>query len=106
MNIRFEYLYRDYGNNKLGGSVVFRNKTHRNLKDLNMEIANVLGAEQSFIAEQAGIPPLSFDRYDRELDHIWHEFGSISLTADKATDNGDRDITELISSLGKAHIVV
>jgi len=40
MNILFEYLYRDAGNNKKWGEVVFHNKENINLTVLNDKLRN------------------------------------------------------------------
>jgi hypothetical protein len=42
MNIRFEYLYRDAGNFKKWGEVIFSNKNNRDANDLEKQAKSVL----------------------------------------------------------------
>ena len=74
MNIEFSYLYRDAGNFKNFGTVVFANKNQTSLEKLNEMIKQRLVDEMFFDAVNTSVPSLFFDDYDEELDHDWHEF--------------------------------
>jgi len=74
MNIRFEYLYRDAGNYKIWGELVFTNRKNLDVTDLNSRLIAQLISNQFFEAEKVAIPRLRFENYDETLDHGWHEF--------------------------------
>lgn len=75
----FEYLYRDAGNFKAHGAVLFEGSLEEH------ELARVrtrFGADGLFIAEQIGIPPLYVELYrwsdgPTRDDHCWHELWDI-----------------------------
>ena len=99
MNIEFSYLYRDAGNFKNFGTVVFANKNQTSLEELNEMIKQKLIDEMYFDAFNASVPSLFFDDYDEELDHDWHEFECISEVETMPTDADARDISVFISTL-------
>ena len=99
MNIEFSYLYRDAGNFKNFGTVVFANKNQTSLENLNEMIKQKLIDEMYFDAFNASVPSLFFDDYDEELDHDWHEFECISEVETMPTDVDARDISAFISTL-------
>jgi hypothetical protein len=99
MNIRFEYLYRDGGNFKNWGEVVFFNP-HNVGADVAMSMAkNVLIDQAYFVARKARVPDLHFREHDEELDHGWHEAHAFQPTDDAANDAQSRSIEEFIVSL-------
>ena len=99
MNVRFEYLYRDAGNFKSWGEIVFSNL--RNISsDLVAEMAaDVLIDHAYFVASKASVPDLHFSEHDEELDHGWHEVHTFQSTDDAPNDSQGRDIEEFIESL-------
>ena len=99
MNIEFSYLYRDAGNFKSFGTVVFTNKNQTSLEKLNEMIKQRLIDEIYFDALNASVPSLFFDDYDDELDHDWHEFECISEVETMPNDADARDISAFISTL-------
>lgn len=96
MNIAFEYLYRDAGNNKIWGEVIFRNTNNIDVLLLDTKIKNALIDKEFFVASQIGLPTLQFENYDEELDHDWHEYSTVKETKSNPTDNADRDICDFI----------
>lgn len=105
MNIRFEYLYRDAGNFKNWGEVVFSNP-----HDVAAEIAasmaeNVLIDRAFFVASKADVPDLHFPEYNEELDHGWHEVHAFLPTDEPSNDARARSIDEFLESLRSASIV-
>lgn len=105
MNIRFEYLYRDAGNFKNWGEIVFSN--HRNIPaDIVASMAeHVLIDHAFFVASKAGVPDLHFADHNEELDHGWHEVYGFQSTDDPPNDMRDRNIEEFIESLHSASVV-
>jgi hypothetical protein len=99
VNILIEYLYRDAGNNKIWGDVVFSNRMNLDISVLECELRNALIDGEFFITENVGLPSLRFDRYDEELDHGWHEFFSIKKTENHPNDDLGRDIYDFIGIL-------
>ena len=96
MNIIVEYLYRD--NNKIWGEALFSNKSNLGLHDLLKMIKEKLIDGEFLIAEQVGLTPLRFEKYDPELDHGWHEFSDIRLS-DEQSGECKEDIMQFIDHL-------
>lgn len=99
MNILVQYLYRDAGNNKIWGHVVFSNRMNFDISELDKNIKNALLDGEFFIAEDVRLPSLHFDRYDAELDHGWHEYFSIENTENSPNDDSERDVCDFLSML-------
>jgi hypothetical protein len=103
MNIRFEYLYRDAGNFKNWGEVVFSNP-----RDLDAELIIALADRALidrayFVANKVGVPDLHFPEHHNELDHGWHEAHSFQPTLEAPNDREDRSIEEFLESMRSAH---
>ncbi len=99
MNICFEYLYRDAGNFKNWGEVVFVNPNNLKPDELNSLVENLLIDHLYFVAEKANVPSLYFEKQVSHLDHGWHEFSRFSATEEIASDSLSRDIDVFIESL-------
>jgi hypothetical protein len=99
MNIQFEYLYRDAGNNKKWGEVIFTNKKNVDKKSLVKQLENGLIDEEFFIGEKSRLPKLEFLKIDPELDHDWYEFHSLEETNSQQNDKENRDIEKFISDI-------
>lgn len=102
MNIRLEYLYRDSGNFKNWGEVIFINKNNYDPLYLEKEAEKLLMDGMFFIADKAKVPNLRFHDYKESLDHNWHEFRSFQSCPSETTDLYSRDITEFIESFKSA----
>lgn len=76
-NIRFTYLYRDAGNYKQFGGVLFSNPNGRPLIEIDRAIRAALIDGEFFDARKLQVPDLRIDEWDDELDHVWHEFESV-----------------------------
>ncbi len=99
MNIRMEYLYRDAGNYKNWGEVVFSNPTSIPIKRVEQLVGDALFERQYFIAHSAGLPDLHFTECSIELDHDWHEFHGLAETEDPPNDSAGRGVEQLIECL-------
>jgi hypothetical protein len=77
VNILLDYLYRDGGNNKSRGHVLFSNLSNMSLEHITELIEANLIDGCFFVAEKVGIPTLYLHPYDADLEHGWHEFSSI-----------------------------
>lgn len=96
MNICMEYLYRDAGNYKNWGAVVFSNPGNISAKMAEKMANDALIDQSYFVAEKIGVPDLHFSSYNAELDHNWHEFYAFSETDVAADDRHGRSVEELI----------
>ena len=98
MNIALEYLYRDCGNFKNYGKVVFAN--HRNLsaKEIHKKVLSTTIPEPFFRASVLALPDLFFKDfpYDPELDHELHEYHGVCETEEPPNDAANRDIADLL----------
>lgn len=99
MNIRFSYLYRDAGNFKNFGEVIFSNPENVPLNILISKAKLALLDELYFDATSVGVPDLFFDDYDEELDHDWHEFERLDFVDSAPTDRQERSIEIFLSKL-------
>lgn len=86
-NIRFTYLYRDYGNYKLFGETIFSNPENLSLAEIETRIKSRLIDGEFFNPEEWGIVRLSFENHDYEQDHEWHEYEGVEMTKNEATDS-------------------
>lgn len=96
-NIRFNYLYRDAGNYKIFGSIIFNNLENIDIKSIEKVIKNKLIDGEFFNPLDWKIPRLHFDTASKALDHDWNEFEKIEITKEDATDS--RTILEFIDYL-------
>ena len=81
-NIKFNYLYRDAGNYKIFGDLIFTNQKSTSLEIIDTAIRNNLIEGEYFIPEKWNIPRLNLGAYSLELDHDYHEFESLEETND------------------------
>ena len=105
MNVRFEYLYRDAGNYKNWGEVVFSNPRSVSADIVTAMAEQVLIDCAFFVATKADVPDLHFADHDEDLDHGWHEVHAFRLTDDSPNDVRSRNIEEFIDSLRSASTV-
>jgi hypothetical protein len=80
MNIRFEYLYRDYGNLKRWGEVIFSNPDSMKIDEIRSRAEEMLIDGLYFWASKAKLPDLHFEDHIEHLDHAWHELHSFQYT--------------------------
>ncbi len=91
MNIRFEYLYRDVGNYKQFGYVVFTNETGLVINVIHARILDCLIDKTWFYSDVWGLKDLHLFKWDDELDHTWHEYSNIESTEENATMGDIKD---------------
>lgn len=82
-NIKFSYLYRDAGNYKQFGHVIFSNPNNIDIDYIGHNLKANLIDEEYFFADTLNIPPLFFYQTNAD-DHLWHEFQNIEVTIEKA----------------------
>lgn len=86
LNIKFNYLCRASGNFKNSGFVIFSNPTELSIDTIQSRIISKLISGEFFANEKMGIASLDFDKYNRDLDHGWHEFEIIGTTSERQND--------------------
>ena len=99
MNVKFNYLYRDAGNYKEYGSVVFAAPNKIDLADYDRKIRDALIDREFFVAETVSIPYLIKLPWDEEIDHSWHEYEGLEFTNEPCDDQTNRGIDIFISTL-------
>ena len=98
-NIKFSYLYRDAGNNKNFGSVIFANPGRLTTDQLKKKIVTKLIDGEYFDNAVIGVPALFFPVKNAD-DHSWHEFDNIETTTENPTDK--RTIENFVDSLDQS----
>ena len=88
-NIKFNYLYRDAGNYKEFGEVIYSNPYSETLDKIGRLIHENLIEDEFFIPESWNIPNLCFGDFSLDLDHDYHEFESIEFTNEDETESID-----------------
>jgi hypothetical protein len=102
LNVKLSYLYRDAGNYKQFGDIIFSNPENIPLEVIKGKIKAALIDGEYFVASEWQIPALYTFAFDEELDHNWHEFESIELTNKHVTEH--RAISEFLDTITFAKI--
>lgn len=89
LNIKLNYRYRDAGNYKQFGSVIFSNLKRLSIEKATNLIQEKLISDEFFVPKNWNLPPLHFHPHDPELDHDYHEFESWEETFEPANDLRD-----------------
>lgn len=100
-NIEFTYLYRDGGNYKKHGKVIFSNTGCQQAEFVSERLKRAFLEDGLFIASQIRLPEtflyakgaLSAD------DHCFHEFDAITLTNEVCNDPYRRSISDFIAEV-------
>ncbi len=108
-NIRFDYMYRDGGNNKNHGEAVFTNRSSLPLDQIKRRVRAALQDGEHFIAWQIKLDELFFETPSGD-DHPWHEYAGVEVTtthpaydpANWVIHRHRRDITEFLADLEQA----
>lgn len=78
-DIKFNYLYRDSGNCKKYGFVIFPNPENISLEDFETLVRSKLIDDQWFYADEWGLPELFLESCDFRIDPTWHEFDEVDF---------------------------
>lgn len=100
-NIEFRYLYRDGGNYKKFGRVIFRNPERLTSESATEQLQRAFIGGDLFIAGQIRLPEVflyagGHFSYD---DHCYHEFEMAGSSADVTSDTHDRSISEFLAEV-------
>ena len=97
-NIKFNYLYRDAGNYKSWGDVIFANSDDLLLSTIEKRLKQAFEQEVFFIADRININELFFEEITDD-DHCYHEFDSVEITDKDVTDSLNRKIKSFIEQI-------
>ncbi len=98
-NIKFNYLYRDGGNNKVWGYEVFSNPESFELTIVEEKIRRSLVDGEFFDPDFWKVKRLKHEDWIPELDHTWNEYNSIEFTDENPTISFS--ITEFLNVIAK-----
>lgn len=100
-NVRFIYLYRDGGNYKKWGHVVFRNPDELACDFIATALREAFMQDGLFIAHQIRVPEsFLYTRGDANSDdHCYHEFDRVEPSPDKPNDQHRRSIRQFLAEV-------
>lgn len=100
---KFTYLYRDAGNSKAWGEVLFSNRNELSLTDIDTRLRKAFDMGCLFIADQIQIPEIFLYANGDVIaeDHCFHELYSIELSTDRPTDVNQRSIGFFVEQVEK-----
>lgn len=104
-NISFSYLYRDAGNYKKWGQIVFNNPNNLKIEKIDRRLRNAFDKLYEdvslFIADQIQIPEVFLYQSTEatEADHCYHEFDKCEVTEDEPNDLLNRSISDFIEEV-------
>lgn len=104
MNMKFNYLYRDAGNYKSWGAVVFKNPDGLPIGAIESRLRKAFFQHVLFMAGQIGVPEIFLDGEGNatEDDVCFHEFDSVELSDEVPTDAADRTIGDFLKVVEQA----
>lgn len=102
MNICLEYQYRDAGNFKNWGEIVFSNPRSLAPEVVTQMAEEVLIDREFFVASSARVPDLHFPDWNPDLDHDWHKMVTFRSTDEAPNDPEQRTIEDFVASLRSA----
>ena len=93
-NVKLTYLYRDSGNYKAWGEVVFSNPSNLSVDVIELRLRKALDMGCLFIAHQVQIPEVFLYLHEEVIieDHCFHEFDSVVLSDEDPNDQHNRPI--------------
>lgn len=99
--IQFNYLYRDAGNYKSWGEVLFSNPDDLTMEEIDSQMRSNFEEEILFIAHQINIPELFLftEQGLNDDDHCFHEYDSIELVERNEKKFDGRSIKEFLQQI-------
>ena len=100
-NVEFRYLYRDGGNYKKRGSVIFSNREGLDTDLAAEKLRQAFLPEGLFIARQVRVPEVFLYARGKftDDDHCYHEFDELTSTSKAADDERDRSIERFLDEV-------
>ena len=99
--IKFNYLYRDGGNYKSWGEVIFTNPNHLTLQEIDKCLRLAFDQEIFFIASQVSIPEVFLygNTSLNEDDHCFHEYDSVELINELLSSFPQKSISQFLEQV-------
>lgn len=97
LNVMFSYMYRDAGNFKQYGEVIFANPGQLPRQPAEEAIRRVLIDGQFFVPTNWSIPLIYGFAFDPDRDHSWYEYTELSCTEAPPTD--ERTLQQFLEML-------
>lgn len=97
-NVEFMYLYRDGGNYKKWGKVVFSNPDRLDCESVERQLRQAFLQDGLFIASQIGVPDVFLyagGKFSLD-DHCYHEFDRVRPTPGAVDDAHGRSISKFL----------
>lgn len=100
-NVEFRYLYRDGGNYKKRGSVIFSNREGLDTDLAAEKLRQAFLPDGLFIARQVRVPEVFLYARGKftDDDHCYHEFDELTSTSKAADDERDRSIERFLDEV-------
>jgi hypothetical protein len=100
-SIKFNYLYRDGGNFKSWGEVIFSNPEQLTLNEIDMRLVDAFLPDKLFIANQISIPEkfLFVNGKYTKYDHCYHEYDCTEISQENPTDVLERSVTDFLKTV-------
>jgi hypothetical protein len=100
-SIKFNYLYRDGGNFKSWGEVIFSNPEQLTLDEIATKLSDAFLPDKLFIASQISIPEKFMFANGKftEYDHCFHEFDCVGICQENPTDDLERSIVNFLKDV-------
>jgi hypothetical protein len=103
-SIRFNYLYRDGGNFKSWGEVIFSNLENLTIYEIETKLLKAFLPDKQFITSQISVPEKFLFKNGNftKNDHCFHEFDHVESCQDNSTDVLLRSITDFLRDVEMA----
>lgn len=102
-NIKFNYLYRDGGNFKSWGEVIFSNPEKMTVNEIEIELLNAFVPDNQFIASQIAIPEKFLFENGKftNCDHCFHEheFDCVEICQENSVDDSEFSISDFLKKV-------
>lgn len=98
-NVELTYLYRDGGNYKKWGKVIFANPDRLDIDLVERELRHAFWVDGLFVAGQIRVPEVFLwagDEFSSD-DHCYHELDGARSTENSADDAHHRSIREFLA---------
>jgi hypothetical protein len=86
VHVLFDYMYRDYDNWKMPGSVVFVNPDGLPLDVAATRLRRACCEDGNFNARQVDVPEVYYENTNVETEQIFHEFCGLEPTSKPTSD--------------------
>lgn len=100
-NVEFRYLYRDGGNYKKRGSVIFSNREGLDIDLAAERLRQGFLPDGLFIAKQVRVPEVFLYKRGKftDDDHCYHEFDELTSTNKAVNDQQVRSIQKFLDEV-------